>query len=218
MNGIHDMGGMQDMGAIEYEKNEPMFHAPWEGKVMAMMRAVQATGKYRLGLRPPIESLPPAQYLTMKYYELWLTSLIERLVASDLVTREEIETGKPAQGSPRSTLAIAAADVPGWIAEGAPTRRDASGPPLFKVGEQVRARNINPVTHTRLPRYVRGKSGTIDRVHGVFVFQDTAAYSKGEKPQYVYSVRFAARDLWGEQAAPKDAVYLDLCNDYLEPI
>jgi nitrile hydratase len=69
-----------------------------------------------------------------------------------------------------------------------------------------------------LPRYVRGKSGTIDRVHGVFVFQDTAAYSKGEKPQYVYSVRFAARDLWGEQAAPKDAVYLDLCNDYLEPI
>jgi nitrile hydratase len=218
MNGIHDMGGMQDMGAIRYEKSEPVFHSPWEGRVMAMMRAVQATGRFRLGLRPPIESLPPAQYLSMTYYELWLTSLIERMVASSLVTRDEIETGKPAQGSPTSTLALIAADVPGWIAKGAPTRRDASTSPLFNVGEHVRARNINPVTHTRLPRYVRGRSGTIDRGHGVFVFQDTAAYSKGEKPQHLYSVRFAARDLWGEQAAPHDAVYLDLCEDYLEPI
>jgi hypothetical protein len=87
MNGIHDMGGMEDMGPIEYEKNEPVFHALWEGRVLAMARSIGRTGKFRLGLRPPIENIPARQYLQMSYYELWLTSLIERLVASDLVTR-----------------------------------------------------------------------------------------------------------------------------------
>ena len=96
MNGIHDMGGMQDMGPIRYEKNEPVFHAAWEGRVYAMASAVGATGKLLLGLRPPIESIPPADYLRMSYYELWMTSLTERLIASNLLTREEIERGRPA--------------------------------------------------------------------------------------------------------------------------
>jgi nitrile hydratase subunit beta len=87
----------------------------------------------------------------------------------------------------------------------------------FHTGQLVRARNINPVTHTRLPRYARGKAGTINRDHGVFAFMDTNAYGLGDKPQHLYSVRFLARELWGEQAAPQDAVYLDLYDDYLEP-
>ena len=215
---IHDMGGMQDMGAILYEKNEPVFHAPWEGRVYGDDARRAGDRQVSAGPSTADRELPPAQYLSMRYYELWLTSLIERLVASGLVTREEIETGKPAQGSPKSTLRLPRPTCQ----DGLPRERRRDGtqvvPPLFKVGAAVRARNINPVTHTRLPRYVRGKSGTIDRGHGVFVFQDTAAYSKGEKPQHVYSVRFAARDLWGEQAAPQDSVYLDLCDDYLEPI
>jgi len=216
MNGIHDMGGMQDMGPIKYEKNEPVFHALWEGKIYAMSAAVTATRKLRLGLRPPIENLPPVEYLRMSYYELWLTSLTERLVASELVTRSEIESGRAALGSTKAALAVSPSDAVAAIFR-VPERRKESVPPRFQTGQLVRARNINPVTHTRLPRYARGKAGEINQDHGVFAFMDTNAYGLGDKPQHLYSVRFSARGLWGEQAAPQDAVYLDLYDDYLEP-
>ena len=216
MNGIHDMGGMQDMGPIKYEKNEPVFHAPWEGRVYAMSAAVTATGKLRLGLRPPIENLPASEYLRMSYYELWLTSLTERLVASELLTRTEIESGRAALGSTKAALAVSPADAVTAIFR-IPARRKESVAPRFQTGQPVRARNINPVAHTRLPRYARGKAGTIDRDHGVFAFADTNAYGFGDKPQHLYSVRFSARELWGDQAPPQDAVYLDLYDDYLEP-
>src|SRR4029077_4308368 len=111
MNGIHDMGGMQDMGPIRYEKNEPVFHAAWEGRIYAMSSAVGATGKLRLGLRPPIESIPPADYLRMSYYELWLTSLTERLVASNLVTRDAIESAPPAPGRAPAAIALSPTDA-----------------------------------------------------------------------------------------------------------
>jgi len=215
MNGIHDMGGMQDMGPIKYEKNEPVFHATWEGRVYAMASAVQSTRKLRLGLRPPIENILPAEYLRMSYYELWLTSITERLVASDLVTRAELESGRAASGSTKA-LAVSPADAVAAIFR-VPARRQEAIVARFQAGQSVRARNLNPVTHTRLPRYARGRAGTIHRDHGVFAFMDTNAYGLGDKPQHLYSVRFSARELWGEQAAPQDAVYLDLYDDYLEP-
>jgi nitrile hydratase len=96
-------------------------------------------------------------------------------------------------------------------------RRDLAVAPRFQLGQRVHARNINPVGHTRLPRYARGKTGTIHRDHGVFVFPDTNAQLLGEKPQHVYSVRFAARELWGEQSPVQDSVYVDMWDDYLEP-
>lgn len=216
MNGIHDMGGMQGMGPIEYEHNEPVFHAPWEARVYAMNRAVGATGKLKLGLRLPIESLTAFEYLRMSYYEKWLTSLTERMVVSGLVTRAEIETGHSAEGSAKVTPALTAADVPAFMRRIPPLRKDQVAP-RFQVGQLVRARNINPVTHTRLPRYVRGKAGTVERDRGVATFPDTNAYGLGENPQHVYSVRFSARELWGDQAAAQDAVYVELWDDYLEP-
>jgi nitrile hydratase beta subunit len=216
MNGIHDMGGMQDMGPINYEKTEPAFHAAWEARVYAMSSAAGQTGKLRLGLRPAIESIPPAEYLRMSYYEKWLTALVERLIASDLVTRTEIETGRPEKGSAKLALAVSPANAVAGLFRVPATRRNADVAGRFQPGQKVRAANINPVTHTRLPRYVRGKYGTVERDHGVFVFADTNAYSKGDKPQHLYSVRFSARELWGEQAAPQDAVHLDLYDDYLE--
>jgi nitrile hydratase beta subunit len=217
MNGIHDMGGMQDMGPIQYAKTEPVFHQAWEGRVQAMSYAVQGTGKLRLGFRPPMESIPPGEYLCMSYYERWLTATTERLIASDLVTRAEIKSGRPAIGGTRATSALSAADAVAALRRMPATRRDVAVAARFKVGQTVRARNINPITHTRLPRYARGKSGIVERDHGIFVFADTSAYSQGEKPQHLYSVRFAARELWGDQAAPQDGVYLDMFDDYLEP-
>jgi nitrile hydratase subunit beta len=217
MNGIHDMGGMQDTGPIESEKNEPVFHSPWEGRVIAMTRAVQATGELKLGLRPPMETIPPAQYLEMSYWERWLKSLIERIVTAGLVTPAEIESGRPAEGTAKAVPALSAAQASTYLLRAAPGSRDIPIPARFQEGARVRARNINPVTHTRLPRYARGKTGTIARVNGVFPLFDTAAYSLPDKPQHSYSVRFSARELWGDQTAPQDAVYIDMWDDYLEP-
>jgi nitrile hydratase beta subunit len=218
MNGIHDMGGMHGMGAIQYEKNEPPYHAPWEARVHAMSSAVGATGKLRLGLRPPIENIPAVEYLRMSYYEKWLTALIERMVASDLVTRAEIENSRPEKTSANPALAVSPADAVAALFRVPGARRNQPIAARFQTGQAVRALNINPVTHTRLPRYVRGKSGTIERNHGVFAFMETTALSLGDKPQHLYSVRFSARELWGKQAPPQDSVYLDLYDDYLEPV
>jgi nitrile hydratase subunit beta len=216
MNGIHDMGGMQGMGPIEYEEKEPVFHAPWEGRVLAMTRAVTATGKLKGGPRPPIESLTAFEYLQMSYYEKWLASLTARVVASGLLTRTEIENGHIAEGGAKSVPALSVADVPAFMRRIPPMRKDDVAP-RFQIGQHVRARNINPVTHTRLPRYVRGKAGTIEHDRGVAILPDTNLYGLGEKPQHVYSVRFSARELWGDQAAAQDAVYVELWDDYLEP-
>ena len=217
MNGIHDMGGMHGLGAIEVEKNEPVFHARWEGRVIAMRRAVAAGGKITLGLREAIESIPAADYLRLSYYERWFTALIEQLVASGLVTRAEIASGKPAKGSIKATPALSAADAAtlSFRVPGAMLRVEVA--PRFRAGQRVRARKINPAGHTRLPRYARGRTGVIERDRGVQAFPDTHLTAPVASAQHVYSVRFTARELWGEAASPRDAVYLDLWDDYLEP-
>jgi nitrile hydratase subunit beta len=218
VNGVHDMGGMQDMGPVQPEKNEPVFHEPWEGRVFALNQALGAWRKWNIDAsRHQRELIPPADYLRMSYYEKWLTALTELLVNRGLVTRAEIESGKPDAGSPKATPPVTAETVPALLAQGKPVRRDAPVHARFKAGQHVRARNINPTGHTRLPRYARGKIGTVERDHGVFVFPDTNAHFLGEKPQHLYSVRFAARELWGDEAAPRDAVYVNLWDDHLEP-
>jgi len=218
MNGVHDMGGMHGMGPIEREKNEPVFHAPWEGRVFAMTRALGAWRKWNLDAsRHARELIPPAGYLRMSYYEKWLTALIDQVVGSGLATRAEIESGEPARGSTKLIPPMTADKVAPLVAAGASASRNVAATPRFQAGQSVRARNMHPAGHTRLVRYARGKLGTIERDHGAFVFPDTNAHFQGEKPQHVYSVRFAARELWGEQASPRDAVYIDLWDDYLEP-
>ena len=218
MNSVHDMGGMHGMGPIQPEKNEPVFHARWEGRVYAMVFAISAWRKSNIDQRRhERELIPPAEYLRMSYHEKWFAGLTELLMKSGLVTRAEVQSGKRARGTPIAVPPLTAANVAPMLSRGATARRDAAVAPRFRAGQRVRSRNIHPAGHTRLPRYARGKFGTIARDHGVFVFPDTNAHSLGENPQHVYSVRFAARELWGEQAKPQDAVYIDLWDDYLEP-
>ena len=218
MNGVHDMGGMHGMGPVQQEKNEPVFHARWEGRVFALNRAVGAWGKWNLDAsRHQKELIPAAEYLRMSYYEKFLVGMTELLLNSGLVSRAEVESGKPARGSKKATPRLAAADVSALVAKGVPASRNTPAAPRFHVGQRVRARNINPTGHTRLPRYARGKFGIVDRDHGVFVFPDSNAHFLGEKPQHVYSVRFTARELWGEQAKPEDTVVVAMWDDYLEP-
>jgi nitrile hydratase beta subunit len=219
MNGIHDMGGMHGMGPIQHEQNEPVFHVRWEGRVFALNRALGAWRKWSLDAsRHSRELIPPADYLRMSYYEKWLVAMVELTVRTGLVSRSEIETGKPASGSRKAIPALTAPLAVTLIAKGSPASRDVAVAPLFKPGQRVRARNINPTGHTRLPRYARGKIGTVERDYGVFVFPDTSAHWLGEKPQHIYSVRFGATELWGDQAKPQDAVYLNMWDDYLEAI
>jgi nitrile hydratase len=153
----------------------------------------------------------------MSYYERWVAGLVELIVQSGLTTRAEIESGAPASGSAKAIPALTADKAVALVEKGVPASRNVQVAPRFQIGQRVRARNINPTGHTRLPRYARGKFGMVHRDHGVFVFPDTNAHFLGEKPQHVYSVRFAARELWGEQAPQKDSVYLDMWDDYLDP-
>jgi nitrile hydratase subunit beta len=218
MNGLHDMGGMQCMGPVQAEKNEPVFHARWEGRVLALALVMFACRKWNLdSFRYEQEITPPADYLRMSYYERWLSALIQLLVKSGLATRAEIENGRPQAGSPKATPPITAEMVPSMIARGLGASRDVAVAARFQAGQRVRGNNINPLGHTRLPRYARGKLGTVERDHGVFVFPDTNGQFLGEKPQHLYTVRFSARELWGEQASPRDSVYVNLWDDHLEP-
>jgi nitrile hydratase len=218
MNGIHDMGGMHGMGPIGHEENEPVFHENWEGRVYAINRAIGAWKKWNIDAgRHGIEQLPPADYLRMSYYEKWLVRNMGLLVKHGLVTQEEIDTGKPAPDSQKLIPPLAAADVAaGASRRGSYSRPDADARARFEVGDRVRARKINPSGHTRLPRYARGREGVIERNHGIFVFPDTSAHFQGEHPQHLYSVRFRAQELWGDGASPRDSVYLDLWDSYLE--
>jgi len=218
MNGVHDMGGMHGMGAIQPEENEPVFHAPWEGRAFAVTRAMGAWRLWSLdGARAQRESIAPVDYFRMSYYERWIAALVELMLRNDLVTRSELERGSPEEGSAIRTPPLTADKVPRLTATGVSARRDVPVAARFQIGQRVRARTMNPVGHTRLPRYVRGRAGAIAQDHGVFLFPDTNAYLLGEKPQHVYSVRFCAPDLWGEHAAAQDSVYVDLWDDYLEP-
>jgi len=126
-------------------------------------------------------------------------------------------SGVPAPGAPKATPPLTADSIPATLPNRIHAHRDVRVSPRFEPGQRVRARNINPIGHTRLPRYARGKVGTVCLDHGVYVFPDTSAHFLGEKPQHVYSVRFAAQELWGLEAAPQDSVYVDMWDDYLEP-
>lgn len=219
MNNVHDMGGMQGMGPVEYEKTEPVFEARWEGRIYALARAMRAWRKWSLDTdRHGLEVQPPADYLRMSYYERWLERLENQVVKYGFATNEEIASGHAAAGSSKATPVFTLATSSRWLSRGIASNVEPAVRPLYKVGQGVRARNIHPTGHTRLPRYARGRVGVIARDHGVYIFPDTNAHFLGEKRQHVYSVRFDARELWGPAAAPHDSVHLDLWDDYLERI
>ena len=219
MNGVHDMGGTHGMGPVQYEKDEPVFHSVWEGRVYAITRAIRAFRKWTLDAdRYGIEIIPPADYLRMSYYERWLTRLEAQLVKFGLVTQDELNNATATPGSSAATPALTMATASQWQSRGIPSSIDPQVRASVSVGQRGRARNINPTGHTRLPRYARGKAGVIVRDHGVYAFPDTSAHGLGDKRQHVYAVRFTARELWGDGASARDVIHLDLFDDYLEKV
>jgi nitrile hydratase len=220
MNGIHDMGGMHGMGPIEHAPDERAFDHPWEGRAWALIRAAGGFNRgRRRNFRFEIETIPAVDYLRMSYYERLIKTMLDRLIGGSFITQSEIDSGRMDPASVRMTPLM----TPAMVAEqlqrrGSLRRDDVHVAPRFRTGQRVRARNINPVGHTRLPRYLRGKRGVVIRDHGVFNLQDTDAdgYALGAFPQHVYTIRFEGPELWGPQGGKRDAVLADLWEEYLE--
>lgn len=217
MNSVHDMGGMDGLGPLVLEKDEPVWHARWEARVFALYTAVGAWGRWNIDAsRTLLETMPAAEYLRVSYYEKWLWRQLELAVKYGLITRSEAETGRSDPSVPKAVPPLAAEQVVAAMRRGGPTTRSVERQPMFQVGDAVRTKNIHPRTHTRLPRYARDKPGVIALIHGAHVFPDTNALFQGENAQPLYSVKFTARDLWGEAANPRDTVCIDLWEDYLD--
>lgn len=218
MNGAHDLGGMHGFGAIAPDPAEPLFHAEWERRCFALTLAAGFTGQWNIDAsRFAREQMPPAEYLSTGYYEHWLYGLEVLLTQQAMATLDEIRSGKLALEPKAGVQALAPENVATALAKGGPSAREATAEPRFQVGDTVRTKNLNPATHTRLPRYARGKVGTVHLCHGGHVFPDANALFAGEAPQHLYCVRFEGQELWGPDAEPGTATHIDLWESYLEP-
>ena len=217
MNGVHDMGGMHGFGKVEPEPNEPPFHAPWEGRVLAMQRAMVFTGAWNIDIsRAAQEQLPPQAYLSASYYHRWALGMERNVVEQGLVDADELAAGRALRpGKPVKRVMtedeIGRAFVRGSFGRPGPAQA------RFKPGDRVRAKNIHPTGHTRLPRYVRGRAGVVEAVRGCHVFPDSVTAGTGENPQWLYTVVFEGRDLWGENADPTLKVSVEAFEPYLDP-
>ncbi len=224
MNGVHDMGGAQGFGPVRPEPHEPLFHATWERQAMALTVAMGASGQWNIDqMRSARESLPPAQYLSLSYYQIWLQALQDMMLARGLVNAHEWRTGQSNEPPRAGVRVLRREDVDAALKRGSPAQRDTDTVPLFAPGQQVRARQMHPPGHTRLPRYVRGHLGVVQAIQGFHVWPDHAAQHREQAPsahadvgQWLYSVRFEGAELWGPQAEAGLSVCIDAWESYLE--
>jgi nitrile hydratase beta subunit len=217
MDGAQDMGGVPGFGPVLPESDEPVFHAKWEGRIFAMTLAMGRPGKWNIDMsRFARENLPREEYLSKTYFQIWVAGLERLLMDRNLVALDEIETGR-IRLPQKNVLALKADEVTGVLrSSGGSTKRESTQPARFAIGDRVRMKMINPPTHTRLPHYVRGHVGVIELLHGIHVFPDSNAMGRGEDPQWLYTVRFDGRELWGEESDPSVMVSVDAWDSYLE--
>ena len=217
MNSVHDMGGMDGFGKVEPELAEPRFHEPWEGRVLAMNRAMGVLGVWNIDMaRHAREKLAPQIYLAASYYQKWFLGMRNQLMDRGLIGADELRSGHSLRpGASLSGGAFEMNKVPRVLARGK-FGRAAEASAEFRIGEKVRCRNIHPQTHTRLPRYVRGHVGVIELNHGAQVYPDSASIDGRENPQWLYTVVFTSQELWGADADPTLRISIDAFEPYLE--
>jgi len=217
MDGAHDMGGVAWTGPVKPEPNEPPFHAEWERRAFALTLAMATPGGWNIDMsRFARENRPPADYLGKSYYEIWLAGLERLMLERNLIEDDELAAGKPLHPAKPVSKILKREDVAAVLRRGGPTEREATRTALFAVGDRVRAKNIHPPTHTRLPNYVRGHLGRIELVHGCHVYPDSNALGAGEDPQWLYTVTFEGKDLWPDAPDPGLTVSVDAWEPYLE--
>jgi len=221
VNGVHDMGGQQGFGPVLIEEAKPLFHADWESRAMAMTVAMGASGQWNIDLsRSARESLPPDIYLSSSYYEIWVRALEKLMLERHMVTAAELETGHMITPPVNVSKVLTRDSVDAALKAGSPTERPIDQPALFKVGQKVRALNMRPQGHTRLPRYVRGHVGTIVSLHGGHVMPDQhtlrALPPFQVRVEWLYTVVFEGPTLWGSDSDPTLEVTVDAWQSYLE--
>jgi nitrile hydratase len=215
VNGGQDLGGAHGFGPVSPEREEPVFHHRWEERAFAVTLALGMLNRWNIDMsRYYRENRPPVEYLSSTYYELWLKGVERLAVDRGMISEQELGSGKCLSARDPALEPPGAARARELLANSRGAKLDLPVKALFAAGARVRVKNRHPATHTRMPRYCRGKTGVISADHGVFVFPDTHAMGHGQKPQHCYSVRFTAQELWGEPR--RDAVYIDLWDDYLE--
>lgn len=206
MDGIYDLGGVSGFGAVDMERDEPVFHEPWE---------MLAYGLGGLGLdvlrvfnmdevRHAIERIEPRRYLASSYYDRVMTGVATLFVEKGVVSHADLE----ARAGGRFPLARPV--------DGSATDVTLPAPERFAVGDAVVVRDFHRAGHTRAPRYVRGKRGVVVRVAPAFSLPDLAAHGLPPHHEPTYHVRFASRELWGKAADANAAVVVDLWQSYLE--
>jgi nitrile hydratase len=190
---------------------------------MAVTVAMGASGQWNIDLsRAARESLPPATYLSSSYYEIWIRALEKLMLERGMVTPAELATGQQSTPPIQVNKVLTSETVDAALKAGSPTERPIDQPALFKVGQKVRARNMHPQGHTRLPRYVRGHVGTVVSLHGGHVFPDghtlRASPPFNVPVQWLYTVVFDGPTLWGEHSDPTLEVTVDAWESYLEAV
>jgi nitrile hydratase len=218
MNGAQDLGGQMGFGPVMPEPDEPPFHAEWERRALAVTLACGAMGHWSIDdSRHARETLHPVDYLTSSYYEIWIKALEKLLAREGFVSAEELSAGRSLAVARKPDRVLPAGEVAAALARGSPADRPATVSARFGVGDRVRTVNDHPAGHTRLPRYARGRLGRIERVHGAHVFPNAHAHGLGECPQWLYTVAFDGRELWGRAADPALTVSIDAWESTLEP-
>jgi nitrile hydratase len=209
-----DLGGSTGHGPIVSEPEGTTFHHAWEAKALALTLAAGAPGGWNIDMsRSARETLP--NYAELSYYEIWTAALERLMVEHGLVTWDELAAGQ-SMAPPDSGRRVLTADrVAAALASGGPVDRVPTGPARFAIGDRVQTRSGHVDHHTRLPGYVAGQVGTIERVHGAHVFPDANAHGGGEQPEWLYTVVFDATDLWHD-AVPGQRVSVDAWEPYLE--
>lgn len=210
-----DLGGKPTNDRVVPEPEGELFHAPWERQALALTLAMGATGAWNIDMSRKVrETLP--DYSSLSYYERWLHALEKLLIEQGLAAEDEIAAGRKLREARSGIRLLRAVDVPATLAKGAPTERPPRAPARFAVGERVRTLSGAVAHHTRLPEYARGKIGRVDQLRGVHVFADAHAHGLGEQPQWLYTVVFSARELWGNDAPVGQSVSIDAWEPYLE--
>lgn len=210
-----DLGGQLGHGPVHPEPEDVRFHDAWERDALAIVLAMGATGSWNIDMsRSARETLP--DYAHLSYYQIWIAALEKLMAQRGQVLPDEVAAGRMLHPPVPVQRVLRAQDVPAALAKGSPTVRATGPAPLFAPGQQVRTRANAVDHHTRLPAYVRGKRGTIERLHGSHVFADTHAHGLGEQPQPLYTVVFDGAELWGPDAAPGLRVSVDAWQSYLE--
>jgi len=210
-----DLGGQPGQGPITPEPEGTPFHADWEARALALTLAMGGTGSWNIDMsRAARETLP--DYARLSYFQIWLAALQKLVEARGLASADEIASGRMQQPARPVARVLAAGAVAATLARGSPTERAVAAPARFALGDRVRMRSEIPDHHTRLPAYVRGHVGVVERLHGVHVFADAHALGLGEQPQWLYNVRFDEAELWPGQARQGHTVSVDAWEPYLE--